>query len=139
MSPRIATSPSPHTSSSDSSSSRMNSPALSSGGRTLNSNGTEGMETPFASSNNIRRDTTLIGQTIRISQQSFKGYVGIDEDAIESRCKIEFHAKRQTITLDQNRIVTTKYVFFFLFLINRFLIFIEMFLGVKSGHDIRLV
>ena len=56
----------------------MNSPALSSAGRTRNSNGTEGMERPFASSNNIRRDPTFLGQTSRISEESFKGDVGID-------------------------------------------------------------
>ena len=109
MSLRVMASPSPHTSSSSSGSSSIhsNSPA-STGGRTPTSTG-GGMRTPFASSNNIRRDTSLIGQTVRISQGPYKGYVGIVKDATESTCKIELHAKCQTITVDRNRIVSTTY------------------------------
>ena len=70
------------------------------------------MKTPFSTLNNIRRDTSLIGQTVRISQGPYKGYVGIVKDATESTCKIELHAKCQTITVDRNRIVSTTYVFF---------------------------
>ena len=99
MSPRVMASPSPYTSSSSSGSSsiRSNSPASTGGG----------MKTPSANSNNIRRDTSLIGQTVRISQGPYKGYVGIVKDATESTCKIELHAKCQTITVDRNRIVST--------------------------------
>ena len=67
------------------------------------------MKAPFASVNNIRRDTALIGQTVRISQGPYKGYVGIVKDATESTCKVELHAKCQTINVDRNRIVPTTY------------------------------
>ena len=69
------------------------------------------MKAPFASVNNIRRDTALIGQTVRISQGPYKGYVGIVKDATESTCKVELHAKCQTINVDRNRIVPTTYAF----------------------------
>ena len=67
------------------------------------------MKAPFTSVNNIRRDTALIGQTVRISQGPYKGYVGIVKDATESTCKVELHAKCQTINVDRNRIVPTTY------------------------------
>ena len=115
MSPRVMASPSPHRNSSMNSSSsssggggssiHSNSPA-STGGRTPNSSNGPGMKTPFSSVNNIRRDTSLIGQTVRISQGPYKGYVGIVKDATESTCKIELHSKCQTITVDRNRVAT---------------------------------
>ncbi|CAF3585929.1 unnamed protein product [Adineta steineri] len=112
MSPRTMGTPSPHTSSSSagggsggSSSIHSNSP--SAGSRTPNSGGGGAMKAPFSAVNNIRRDTALIGQTVRISQGPYKGYVGIVKDATESTCKIELHAKCQTITVDRNRIVST--------------------------------
>jgi transcription elongation factor SPT5 len=107
-------SPSPHVSSSSSSgssSTHSNSPA-STGNRTPTSVGSGGMKAPFSTLNNIRRDTSLIGQTVRISQGPYKGYVGIVKDATDSTCKIELHAKCQTITVDRNRIVSTTYDFF---------------------------
>jgi transcription elongation factor SPT5 len=114
MSPRTMSTPSPHTSSSGSSSVHANSPA-SAGGRTPNSGGGGGgMKAPLSSLNNIRRDTALIGQTVRISQGPYKGYVGIVKDATDSTCKVELHAKCQTITVDRNRIVSTSYVLFLL-------------------------
>jgi transcription elongation factor SPT5 len=111
MSPRVMSSLSPHISSSGSSSTHLNSPS-SSGGRTPNSSGSSGMKTPFSTLNNIRRDTSLIGQTVRISQGPYKGYVGIVKDATESIRKIELHGKCQTITVDRNRIEPTTYVLF---------------------------
>jgi transglutaminase/protease-like cytokinesis protein 3 len=54
-------------SSSGSSSTHSNSP-VSSGNRTPTAVGSGGMKTPFSTLNNIRRDTSLIGQTVRISQ-----------------------------------------------------------------------
>ncbi|CAF1071659.1 unnamed protein product [Rotaria magnacalcarata] len=106
MSPRVASSPSPHTLSGGSSSIHGNSPA-SGGGRTPNSTGGGGPKPQSSSLNTIRRDTALIGQTVRISQGPYKGYVGIVKDATDSTCKIELHAKCQTITVDRNRIVST--------------------------------
>jgi transcription elongation factor SPT5 len=111
MSPRVMSSLSPHISSSGSSSTHLNSPS-SSDGRTPNSSGSSGMKTAFSTLNNIRRDTSLIGQTVRISQGPYKGYVGIVKDATESIRKIELHGKCQTITVDRNRIVPTAYVLF---------------------------
>ncbi len=111
MSPRVMSSLSPHISSSGSSSTHLNSPS-SSGGRTPNSSGSSRMKTPFSTLNNIRHDTSLIGQTVRISQGPYKGYVGIVKDATESIRKIELHGKCQTITVDRNRIVPTAYVLF---------------------------
>ncbi|UJR38519.1 hypothetical protein I4U23_031185 [Adineta vaga] len=111
MSPRTMSTPSPHTSSSSSlgggsSSVRQDSPS-SSGGRTPNSSGHGAMKAPFSASNNMRRDTSLIGQTVRISQGPYKGYFGIVKDATDSTCKVELHTKCQTITVDRNRIVLT--------------------------------
>ena len=136
MSPRVMASPSPHTSQSGSSSIHSNSPA-SSGGRTPTSTG-GGMKAPFSTINNIRRDTSLIGQTVRISQGPYKGYVGIVKDATESTCKIELHAKCQTITVDRNRIVPTTYVIFFPKETNIFIEFknLEMFLDNQAKHHI---
>jgi len=111
MSPRVMSSLSPHISSSGSSSTHLNSPS-SFGGRTPNSFGSSGMKTPFSTLNNIRRDTSLIGQTVRISQGPYKGYVRIVKDAKESIHKIELDGKCQTITVDRNRIVPTTYVLF---------------------------
>lgn len=68
----------------------------------------------FPSNNNVRRDTSLIGKTVRISQGPYKGYVGIVKDATETTCKIELHTKCQTITVDKNRIAELGYLFFFL-------------------------
>jgi transcription elongation factor SPT5 len=121
MSPRVMSSPSPHVSSSSSSgssSTHSNSPA-STGNRTPTSvgSGSGGMKTPFSTINNIRRDTSLIGQTVRISQGPYKGYVGIVKDATESTCKIELHAKCQTINVDRNRIVSTTYDIFLFYLL----------------------
>lgn len=115
MSPRVSLSPSPHTSTSNSSSIHMNSPissssSSSSDGRTSNAMESNRIKVPFSVRNNIRRDTNLIGQTVRISQGPYKGYVGMVKDATESTCKIELHAKCQTITVDRNRVVFTTYV-----------------------------
>ena len=119
MSPRLISSPSPHTNNNaggGSASSHLRSPAGGGGGggsRTPSAS----PKAPFASMNNIRRDTALIGQTVRISQGPYKGYVGIVKDATESTCKVELHAKCQTITVDRNRIVPTTSVHFLLLLL----------------------
>lgn len=71
------------------------------------------MKIPFSILNSIRRNTSSIGQTVRISQGSYKDYVGIVKNATESIRKIELHGKCQTITVDRNHIVPTTYVLFF--------------------------
>ncbi|CAF4350494.1 unnamed protein product, partial [Rotaria sp. Silwood2] len=75
------------------------------------SNSTEGIKIPFSTLDNIRRDTNLIGQTVRISQGPYKGHVGIVKDATVSTFKNELHTKCQTVTVDRNQIIPTIFVF----------------------------
>ena len=51
-----------------------------------------------------RSDFQLIGKTIRINQGTYKGYIGIVKDSIESTCRVELHSSCQTITVDKSRI-----------------------------------
>jgi transcription elongation factor SPT5 len=51
-----------------------------------------------------RRDATLIGQTIRITQGPYKGYIGMVKDATDTTVRVELHTKCQTITVDRVRI-----------------------------------
>lgn len=51
-----------------------------------------------------RGDFQLIGKTIRINQGTYKGYIGIVKDSIESTCRVELHSSCQTITVDKSRI-----------------------------------
>uniref|UniRef100_A0A8B9NCB1 Transcription elongation factor SPT5 n=1 Tax=Accipiter nisus TaxID=211598 RepID=A0A8B9NCB1_9AVES len=39
-----------------------------------------------------RRDNDLIGQTVRISQGPYKGYIGVVKDATESTARVELHS-----------------------------------------------
>jgi len=52
-----------------------------------------------------RTDFQLIGKTIRINQGTYKGYIGIVKDSIESTCRVELHSSCQTITVDKSRII----------------------------------
>ncbi|CAG2112451.1 unnamed protein product [Medioppia subpectinata] len=52
-----------------------------------------------------RLDLELIGKTIKITQGTYKGYIGIVKDAIGTIAHVELHAKCQTITVDKTRIV----------------------------------
>uniref|UniRef100_A0A673HAP1 Transcription elongation factor SPT5 n=1 Tax=Sinocyclocheilus rhinocerous TaxID=307959 RepID=A0A673HAP1_9TELE len=56
-----------------------------------------------------RRDNDLIGQTVRISQGPYKGYIGVVKDATESTARVELHSTCQTISVDRQRL-TTVYV-----------------------------
>ncbi|XP_031698007.1 transcription elongation factor SPT5-like [Anarrhichthys ocellatus] len=56
-----------------------------------------------------RRDNELIGQTVRISQGPYKGYIGVVKDATESTARVELHSTCQTISVDRQRL-TTMYV-----------------------------
>ena len=56
-----------------------------------------------------RRDHEIIGQTVRISQGPYKGYIGIVKDATESTARVELHTKCQTISVDRTRLVTIGY------------------------------
>ena len=51
-----------------------------------------------------RRNIKLIGKTVRISQGSYKGYIGIVKDATETMARVELHTKCQTIGVDIQRL-----------------------------------
>ncbi|XP_077549814.1 transcription elongation factor subunit Spt5 [Haemaphysalis longicornis] len=51
-----------------------------------------------------RRDSELIGQTIKITQGPYKGHIGIVKDATETTARVELHTKCQTISVDRSRI-----------------------------------
>ncbi|KAF1482836.1 Transcription elongation factor SPT5, partial [Eudyptula minor novaehollandiae] len=53
-----------------------------------------------------RRDNDLIGQTVRISQGPYKGYIGVVKDATESTARVELHSTCQTISVDRQRLTT---------------------------------
>lgn len=53
-----------------------------------------------------RRDNELIGQTVRISQGPYKGYIGVVKDATESTARVELHSTCQTISVDRQRLTT---------------------------------
>ena len=51
-----------------------------------------------------RRNVTLIGKTVRITQGPYKGYVGIVKDATDATARVELHTKCQTISVDLVRL-----------------------------------
>ncbi|CAM9491533.1 unnamed protein product [Lampetra planeri] len=51
-----------------------------------------------------RRDTELIGQTVRITHGPYKGYIGVVKDATESTARVELHSTCQTISVDRTRL-----------------------------------
>ncbi|KAK3101764.1 hypothetical protein FSP39_006184 [Pinctada imbricata] len=51
-----------------------------------------------------KRDRELIGQTVRIIQGPFKGYIGIVKDATESTARVELHSSCKTISVDRSRL-----------------------------------
>ena len=53
-----------------------------------------------------RRDHELIGQTVRISQGPYKGYIGVVKDATESTARVELHSTSQTISVDRQCLTT---------------------------------
>uniref|UniRef100_A0A8C1Q3W7 Transcription elongation factor SPT5 n=1 Tax=Cyprinus carpio TaxID=7962 RepID=A0A8C1Q3W7_CYPCA len=55
-----------------------------------------------------RRDNDLIGQTVRISQGPYKGYIGVVKDATESTARVELHSTCQTISVDRQRLTTVQ-------------------------------
>ncbi|XP_063718499.1 transcription elongation factor SPT5-like [Symsagittifera roscoffensis] len=52
----------------------------------------------------LKRDTSLIGQTIRITRGPYKSYVGIVKDATDALARVELHTSCQTISVDKSRI-----------------------------------
>ena len=51
-----------------------------------------------------KRDTSLIGQTIRITRGPYKSYVGIVKDATDTLARVELHTSCQTISVDKSRV-----------------------------------
>lgn len=51
-----------------------------------------------------RRNTQLIGKTVRITQGPYKGYVGMVKDATDTTARVELHSKCQTISVDLARL-----------------------------------
>ncbi|CAI8005835.1 Transcription elongation factor SPT5 [Geodia barretti] len=50
------------------------------------------------------RDTSIIGNTVRIVMGPYKGYVGIVKDATESTARVELHTSCNTISVDRSRL-----------------------------------
>ena len=57
-----------------------------------------------------KRDNELIGQTVRIIQGPFKGYIGIVKDATDTMARVELHTSCKTINVDRNRLTGLTYV-----------------------------
>lgn len=51
-----------------------------------------------------QRDKTLIGQTVRVAQGPFKGYIGIVKDSTETLARVELHTNCKTISVDRGRL-----------------------------------
>lgn len=52
------------------------------------------------------RNRKLIGQTVRITQGGYKGYIGIVKDATDDTARVELHTGCNTVNVDINRLVT---------------------------------
>ncbi|XP_034294075.1 transcription elongation factor SPT5 isoform X1 [Pantherophis guttatus] len=78
---------------------RMNSPMHPSSGGPRGGFGGGGMNRGRG-----RRDNDLIGQTVRISRGSYKGYIGMVKDATESTARVELHSTCQTISVDREHL-----------------------------------
>jgi transcription elongation factor SPT5 len=59
---------------------------------------------PQSAKPGTRRNTGLIGKTVRITQGPYKGYVGIVKDATDTTARVELHTKCQTISVDLVRL-----------------------------------
>ncbi|XP_040298487.1 transcription elongation factor SPT5 isoform X1 [Bufo bufo] len=84
---------------------RINSPAHPSGGAAQRGN-MAGGGGGGPGRGRGRRDNDLIGQTVRISQGPYKGYIGVVKDATESTARVELHSTCQTISVDRQRLTT---------------------------------
>ncbi|CAF3083087.1 unnamed protein product [Rotaria sp. Silwood2] len=63
-----------------------------------------------SSSLHLNSPIIFIAIQVKISQEPYKGYVGIVKDATVSTCRTELHTKCQTITIDRNIILSTMFV-----------------------------
>ncbi|CAD5219871.1 unnamed protein product [Bursaphelenchus xylophilus] len=52
-----------------------------------------------------RRDTTLVGKTVRVIKGPMKGYFGIVKDATDSTVRLELHAMPKVINVDRTRVM----------------------------------
>ncbi|XP_067948038.1 transcription elongation factor SPT5-like [Watersipora subatra] len=55
-----------------------------------------------------KRDTSLIGQTVKIVGGPFKGHIGIVKDCTEDTARVELHTNCKTISVDKNRLSSLK-------------------------------
>jgi transcription elongation factor SPT5 len=114
MSPRILQSPAHPSQSaqSDGSSSRHSMNSMSTGSTSTHGGGSTVGKSPRAPLVNqqahmkpgTRRNVSLIGKTVRITQGPYKGYVGIVKDATDTTARVELHTKCQTISVDLVRL-----------------------------------
>ncbi|XP_013417126.1 transcription elongation factor SPT5 [Lingula anatina] len=79
---------------------RLSSPAHPSGG----GGGAGGPGGAGRGRGTSNRDRGLIGQTVRIIQGSYKGYIGIVKDATDTTARVELHSSCKTISVDKTRI-----------------------------------
>lgn len=84
---------------------------MGSGSNSVNSKGTSprtplvgGQQSHAQMKPGTRRNVTLIGKTVRITQGPYKGYVGIVKDATDTTARVELHTKCQTISVDLVRL-----------------------------------
>lgn len=54
----------------------------------------------------MRRDREMIGQTVRIIQGPFKGYIGMVKDSTDTTARVELHSSCKTISVDRTRLST---------------------------------
>ncbi|XP_045177406.2 transcription elongation factor SPT5-like [Mercenaria mercenaria] len=54
----------------------------------------------------MKRDREMIGQTVRIVQGPFKGYIGIVKDSTDSTARVELHSSCKTISVDKSRLAS---------------------------------
>ena len=57
----------------------------------------------------VQRDTKLLGQTVRIIQGHYKGYIGIVKDATETTARVELNTDCKTISVDKTRLAIVRY------------------------------
>lgn len=110
MSPRVLQSPMHPSSNGGASSQRGNTTVDPRSGNSSTHSSTVGkspgqqMQPRQNSKPGTRRNTSLIGKTVRITQGPYKGYVGIVKDATDTTARVELHTKCQTISVDLVRL-----------------------------------
>jgi transcription elongation factor SPT5 len=108
MSPRVMASPM-HPSSSNGANGASSTRTVQSTSTSSSVHGAKTPRTPLQQQQQVkagatRRNTALIGKTVRITQGPYKGYVGIVKDATDTTARVELHTKCQTISVDLIRL-----------------------------------